>query len=371
MKRKVPCALWVLTIFLVLVTVGSLILLPYLAETTYGPANPSLSILDKYTSSIYLLLNSSDLQDPVQIGGQETTMVIEPGDSINNISTRLAISGLIRDPGIFRMYLIWKGYDTTVQAGTYKLNPGMTGIEIANALQDATPSEVEFNILPGWRMEEIAASLPTSGLSISIPEFLSAAKNPEHQFDFLPLQNASSEGFLFPGSYTLARDTSATDLVSTLMNNFSLYLSSDLVEKFALQGLDVYQAVILASIVEREAVVTDEQPLIASVFLNRLNNGMKLESDPTVQYAVGFDKNSGTWWKNQLTGEDLAIDSPFNTYLYFGLPPSPISNPDLSALHAVAYPATTSYFYFRARCDGSGLHSFAETYEQHLQNGCQ
>jgi UPF0755 protein len=119
--------------------------------------------------------------------------------------------------------------------------------------------------------------------------------------------------------------------------------------------------------VEREAVINEEKPLIASVFLNRLALDMKLDSDPTVQYAIGYDP---VWWPNPLSLADLEVDSPFNTYKYAGLPPAPIANPGLSALRAVAFPADTPYFYFRARCDGSGYHDFAETFEEHLSNGC-
>lgn len=370
MKRKISCALSIFIILLILIFLGSIIYIPILAEKTYGPASSTLGIWEKFSDSLFLLWYSSDLKTPVQIGGQEIKLVIEPGNSIAEISEQLELSGLIKNPRLFSIYLVWMGLDTTVQAGTYKLNPGMTGIEIAFALQDSTPLEVDFNILPGWRMEEIAASLPTSGLAITPDEFINAVRDPNMQLDYLP-QDKSLEGFLFPGSYTVARDISVIDLINILINNFSLYLSNDLYEKFSLQGLDTYQAVILASIIEREAVVADEQPLIASVFLNRLNSGMRIESDPTVQYAIGYDKINNTWWKNPLSSEDLSFDSPYNTYLYFGLPPAPISNPDLSALHAVAYPANTPYYYFRARCDGSGLHSFAETYEQHIKNGCQ
>jgi UPF0755 protein len=369
MKRKISCAI-LIVIIIILLIVGSIVFIPILAEETFGAASSKLNFWDRFSNSLFLLWSKSDLIIPVQTGGQEITLLIEPGSSITEISNQLELLGLVKNPRIFRMYLVWMGLDTTVQAGTYKLNPGMTSIEIAYALQDATPSEVEFNILPGWRMEEIAASLPTSGLAITPDEFINAVINPNVQLDSFP-KGKSLEGFLFPGSYTLARDTSVNDLIKIVIKNFSLYLSNDLSERFTLQGLDMYQAVILASIVEREAIIADEQPLIASVFLNRLNSGMRLESDPTVQYAIGFDRINKTWWKNPLSSEDLSFDSPYNTYLYFGLPPAPISNPNLSALHAVAYPAKTSYYYFRAKCDGSGLHSFAETYEQHIQNGCQ
>ena len=110
--------------------------------------------------------------------------------------------------------------------------------------------------------------------------------------------------------------------------------------------------------------------MIASVFANRLKAGMRLDADPTVQYALGFDPVKGTWWKSPLNLEDLQVVSPYNTYQIQGLPPGPIANPGLSALRAVAFPAETPYYYFRAACDGSGRHTFAETFEQHQGNSC-
>jgi UPF0755 protein len=107
---------------------------------------------------------------------------------------------------------------------------------------------------------------------------------------------------------------------------------------------------------------------IASVFYNRMAAGMKLDSDPTVQYALGFNDRKNTWWTNPLTSTD--VDSPYNTYLYPGLPPGPIDNPGLEALQAVANPQSTPYYYFRAACDGSGRHNFARTYQEHLKNAC-
>jgi len=368
MKRNYSCASLILLVILIMLLVAVIIYIPVLAEQSFGPASSSINLPDRFSYAISLLWSAEDLTTAFLPGGVEQNFVIESGESVTQISDNLRSSGLIRNSKIFRIYLIWKGIDTSVQAGKYDLNPGMTGMEIAHTLQDATPAEIIYNVWPGWRMEEIAASLPTSGLNITPEEFLSAAQN-HAPMVFIP-KNKTAEGFLFPGSYTLSRETTADQLVSILIQNFSNNLSAKLQEDFARQGLDIYQAVTLASIVEREAIVTDEQPMIASVFLNRLDQVMKLDSDPTVQYAVGYDFQKGNWWKNPLTLDDLAIDSPFNTYIYIGLPPTPISNPDLNALQAVANPAQTPYYYFRARCDGSGLHNFSETFEQHLQNAC-
>jgi UPF0755 protein len=117
-------------------------------------------------------------------------------------------------------------------------------------------------------------------------------------------------------------------------------------------------------------VIEGEMPQIASVFLNRLAIGMKLDADPTVQYAVGYDAASQSWWKTSLTAADLATDSVYNTYIYPGLPPTAIAAPSLAALDAVAFPSSTGYYYFQAACDGSGAHVFAVTYEEHLANNC-
>jgi UPF0755 protein len=139
----------------------------------------------------------------------------------------------------------------------------------------------------------------------------------------------------------------------------------------ARQGLTLYQAVTLASIVEREAVVDDERPLIAGVYLNRHRIGMKLDADPTVQYALGYQSDQQNWWKRGLTLEDLAVDSPYNTYVYTGLPPGPIASPGLDSLAAVVYPEASDYLYFRATCDGSGRHVFARTLEEQVANACE
>ena len=182
--------------------------------------------------------------------------------------------------------------------------------------------------------------------------------------------NATGEGFIFPDTYNFRRDVPLYELFNTFFANFEQNLSIEIRDGYALQGLDIFQAVTLASIVEKETVVAEEMPLIASVFLNRLAAGMPLESDPTVQYAIGYNPAQKTWWTNPLTSDDLQINSPYNTYQGNGLPPGPIANPGIDALRAVAFPAQSPYYYFRAACDGSGKHVFSETFQQHLNNAC-
>ena len=178
------------------------------------------------------------------------------------------------------------------------------------------------------------------------------------------------EGFFFPDTYTLPRATDVTQLLDVIARNFAASLAPDIQNGFAAQNLSVHQAVTLASIVQREAVHIEEAPLIASVYLNRFAIGMKLDADPTIQYALGYQTETGLWWKSPLALADLKVESPFNTYLNKGLPPAPISNPGIEALRAVAFPQPSPYYFFRAACDGSGYHVFAETFEEQLANGC-
>lgn len=368
-KKKRSCLPWVLLSLALIAVISILVYLPELAEQSYGAPVTTLSPWQRFSYSLQLVWQAADLSVPVDPQGAEQLFVIEQGETIYAISTRLEGSGLIRDADIFRIYLIYKGLDTSVQSGKYTLSPAQTAIQVAQAIQDATPTEVTFRVLAGWRMEEVAASLPTSGLSIAPEVFIAAAQNPVQSPYLLPA-GASAEGFLYPDTYILPRSTTPDQLVSVLMQKFAAFLSLELQDGFSRQGLDVFQAVTLASIIEREAIVDEEMPLIASVFYNRLASGMKLETDPTVQYALGYNLSQSTWWTNPLSLNDLNVSSPYNTYRNFGLPPGPICNPGPSALQAVAFPAQTPYYYFRARCDGSGLHSFAETFDQHLQNAC-
>jgi UPF0755 protein len=366
MKR---IAVFLIVVPIVLV-VGLLIFIPEQAERTYGPANRNLSTADKLQYSALMLWHDGLITKPVNPMGSEQSFKIESGETVGEISNRLQIAGLIPSASAFRDYLVYRGLDTTIQSGDFLISPQMSALAIADEIQDGTPDEVVFSVLAGWRMEEIAASLPTSGLNITPDEFLAAARTPRSDLDFIAT-GATTEGFLYPMQYTFPRGIRAEELVSILVQNFGFYLSPELRQGFSDQGLSIYEAVTLASIIEREAIVDDEMPMLASVFLNRMKTGMKLDTDPTIQYALGWNPEQNTWWTNPLSETDLQIDSPFNTYHYSGLPPAPISNPSLTALQSVAFPAQTNYFYFRALCDGSGRHAFAETFEEHVNNACQ
>ena len=343
--------------------------IPSRATWVYGAPSPSLPIPQRIQYSALLLWYDGLLTRPLDTSGVEQSFTVETGESVNSIASRLEVVSLIRDAGAFRSYLIYSGLDTTIQSGKYKLSTAMSAIAIARELQDATPEEVTFVILPGWRMEEIAASLTTSGLTFSPEEFLAAARTPHPDYEYLA-SATTAEGFLYPESYIVPRGVTADDFVSGLLRNFALHLTHDIRNGFEQNGLTVYQAVTLASLVEREAVQDDEKPMIASVYLNRYNINMKLDADPTVQYALGYSLIQQSWWTSPLSLIDLQVNSPYNTYVNTGLPPTPIASPSLDALRAVAFPAQTNYLYFRAKCDRSGYHEFSETFDEHLANVC-
>ena len=377
-KRRTPLnAILPLGLVVVLCLGACFLIFGYLeinrrAETAFGPPSPSLDPVQHLQLSVQLLFQADQLHRPAAIFGDSVSFDIPLGESPLAIASRLESSGLISNASAFVTYLKYSGLDTTLQAGKYSLSPTVNPVELAHILQDATPTEITLSILTGWRLEEIAATLPTSGLAITPDEFLLAASSPTAQTP-LPVdfpEGSTLEGFLFPGSYRIPRETSATQLLNILGEEFKTQLTMDLMDGFQLQGLNVFQAVTLASIVEREAVVAEEMPLIASVFLNRLKIGMPLEADSTVQYARGFNQEQDTWWTNPLSSSDLQFDSPYNTYIYPDLPPGPIANPGSRALRAVAFPAQSPYYYFRATCDDSGLHTFSETFDEHLNKAC-
>jgi UPF0755 protein len=363
--RRAP----VLVLLLACTILTVILAVPALAAHAYGPPARGLSSIQVLQYSARLLWDDGLLTRATDPEGPVQDFEVQQGESIASISDRLESARIISGASTLRDYLIYTGLDTSVQAGTYRVGPAMSIVDIARRMQDATPEDVTFVILPGWRMEEAAASLPTSGLEVTPDEFVSAASAPRSDYDFL-VGAPTTEGFLYPDSYVLPRATTAAGLVDALLRGFSLHLDTNLVEGFRRQGLSIYQAVTVASIVQREAVDPAEAPLIASVYLNRLKIGMRLEADPTVQYALGYNAAHQTWWTNPLSLDDLHFSSAYNTYANDGLPPTPIDNPGLGALQAVAFPANTPYYYFRARCDQSGTHAFSQTFEEHLQNIC-
>ncbi|MGB9724463.1 MAG: endolytic transglycosylase MltG [Chloroflexia bacterium] len=310
----------------------------------------------------------------------EVVFVIEPGETTAGIAHRLAEQNLIRAiwpipaDWLFRTWAWVRGMDGRLEAGRHVLRYGMTLDEILEALAvSPTVEEITFTIREGLRLEEVAEVLEAQDV-MSAEEFLEAVKQP-YDYDFLAdrPEGASLEGYIFPDTYTVPRTYTPTQVVDFILQNFDRQFDAEMRQEVQVQGRTVYEVVTLASIVEREAVVDAERPIIAGVFLNRLKAGWPLAADPTVQYALGYNARQGTWWPvlyfDELGIESLdEIDSPYNTYRYAGLPPGPICNPGLASLRAALQPAQTDYYFFVAKNDGSGEHAFARTAEEHAAN---
>ncbi len=288
----------------------------------------------------------------------------------SEVVAALETDGLVRDADLLLQYMRYRGLDRGIQAGRYQLNGGQSLRQIAETLQSASAQATQVTVVEGWRREQIAGALAASDLRMDPQAFLNASQNLPPGADAGGLSPGDSlEGYLFPDTYLYEPGTTPDEAVRAMIEDFDQRVTPDLRAAFDVRGLSLDQAVTLASIIEREAVVSEERPVIASVFLNRLAAGLNLDADPTIQYALGLQPD-GSWWKTALTVDDLGFDSPYNTYLYPGLPPGPICSPGLDALRAVGFPAETNFLYFRAACDGSGRHLFAETYAEHLQNAC-
>lgn len=344
--------------------------IPARAEILFGPPSDALDEVTRWRLAWTLVENVDALTLPSDPNGEAQSFEIGAGEPASSVIQRLGEAGLVRSSSVFRDYLIYSGADTRLVPGQYTLSPRMSAIDIAADIQNIAATGVRLRILPGWRMEEVAAALPTNGLQITEAEFLTAVSEPPvgGVAAYWP-SNADHEGLLFPDVYSLPRSITTDGLIGILTENFRTHVNGEVQAGFAAQDLSVYEAVTVASIVQREAVVLEEMPLIASVFLNRIAIDMKLEADPTVQYALGYSDVWG-WWKAPLFLNDLTVDSPYNTYRYGGLPPGPIASPGIEALRAVAFPEPSDFYYFRALCDGSGRHTFSFTFEEHLSKEC-
>ncbi len=296
------------------------------------------------------------------------------GSGAGAIAADLFDQALIRDPELFINYARVEGYDRRFEAGLYFLNQTQSIRQIAEILTDSSKSFISFRLLEGARIEELADLVDQNALfDFSGAEILrlvdEAADLPTAFAAWAGIPaGASLEGFMFPDTYQLPPDIAALALRDTLLRSFRERVGDSLRDAALEQGFTLYQVVTLASIVEREAVWRDEHALIASVYRNRLDIGMPLEADPTVQY--GIQGARGSWWPRITRADYRDVNSPYNTYLHRGLPPGPIASPGLSAIQAAIYPEESEYFYFRAACDGSHYHNFAITFDEHLQNGC-
>jgi len=301
--------------------------------------------------------------------GPPVVVPINSGESPDDIGKKLEAAGVIESALHFRILVSLLGYEGLLQAGDYEFDQGISTLEAAQRIRHGRTGPLQATIPEGLRREEIAAILEQEGV-IAADAFLAAAVTP-YDFDFLgDLPPATSlEGYLFPATYSFRRNMAPEEVVRTFLEAFDQNFSLELRQEAQAKGLGIRDVVSLASVIEREAQLPEERPIMAQVFLKRLRTGIPLEADPTVQYALANDPASVAehgYWKQGLTIADLGVDSPYNTYLNNGLPPGPIGNPGIDAIIAVIRPTETNYLYFVAKPDGS--HAFAETLEEHQQN---
>lgn len=275
--------------------------------------------------------------------------IINPGDSLNIIARKLKTEDLIRNPVIFYIVVKQKGIDKKIQAGDFRLSPSMTVEEIADNLTHGT-LDVWVTIIEGLRKEEIAQIISKK---IDVPEV-----------EFI---KQAPEGYLFPDTYLIPKQATSGSVIKILTNTFDNRFNNELKAKIEDLKISEHEAITLASIVEREARNDQDRQTVASILLKRLQNDLPLQVDATVQYALGYQTDEKTWWKTNLTFEDLKIKSAYNTYENIGLPPEPICNPSLSSINAVANAdPTTPYLFYLT--DRKGKMYYGKNLEEHNRN---
>jgi UPF0755 protein len=375
----------------ILFVAGAVLLLAifaYLTNHSFYPATSQLTIqtgsvwpfppLNNQARALYTLLQDrvTDINTPSSSDPHLASFIIVEGETAQEVAQNLHSQGFIREAELFVQLLRYNNLDTQLQAGAYELRRNMTMREIGAALYWGRSARLTVMVPPGWRLEQLAQHLNTNGL-MDGDLFLQQAQlgtSVKHPLLADRPSGQSYEGYLFPGRYPLPEHPTPEFLIAQMLDQLALHLPANVSTLTRRQGLTFYQVLTLASIVERETGLDEERPLIASVYLNRLRAGSHLpylQADPTVQYAMGYQYATGQWWKTPVTLDEYQqVDSPYNTYLYAGLPPGPIASPSLASIMAVLQPAETNYLFFVCQQPGcaGGQHTFAVTYQEHLQN---
>ncbi len=287
---------------------------------------------------------------------------VDPGTRAVTVLERLESAGVLANAGLARVYLVYVLHNPPIQAGDYRFDRPLTTAEVLRKLIRGDVVNLRVTVVEGLTLEETADLLVSAGLGRR-DHFLDLMRSPELIADLDPAAQ-DLEGYLFPETYAFRRRTPEGEIVKAMVKTFRTRFEKEvrplLVAQPRPQG--VRELVTLASIVEKEAKLDGERPLIAAVYQNRLDRHIGLAADPTVIYAM---KRQGTWGGN-IRRVDLQMDSPYNTYRYAGLPPGPICSPGLKSLLAAGAPAHNAYLYFVSRNDGT--HVFAETYAEHNRN---
>lgn len=293
-----------------------------------------------------------DLTTPVALPPGGAVISVAPGESFRTTSARLQAAGVVRHALLLRLWARWNGLDRLVRSGEYRLDQPLSPFEVLVLLRSPMTALHRVTIPEGSTLNQIATLLASAGFG-GADQFLCLARNPRFLLS-LDVPASGLEGYLFPDTYAFAWSTPPERILTTMVEHFRQETAPS--QSLRLDaGMSEPDMVILASIIEKETGVADERPLVSAVFHNRLHLGMLLQSDPTATF--GRDLHGLP------TAADIAVYSPYNTYLHQGLPPGPICNPGLAALRAALTPAKVPYLYFVSRNDGT--HEFSRTLEEH------
>jgi len=296
---------------------------------------------------------------------------IAQGASPGDIVDRLAEVGVATDAETLRTLILLTGAGSSLQAGEYTFSLSTPPAEIVRRLQEGPPLIERITFRSGLRVEQIGLTLEEEGY-FTRAEWDEAIANAERR-EFMG-DDPDFLGYLMPGTYEIGDETTAASLLEEMLDRFEELVTPSLVERANEQGWSLYEVLTLASVVEREAVHPEEKPQIAAAFRNRIDEGIPLQADATVQFALTLTEAGPAsidefgWWKRELTVDDLQLDSPYNTYVYGGLMPGPIANPDIDSIRAVIQPADVDFVYFVASPECDGRHLFAATLEEHNAN---
>lgn len=302
--------------------------------------------------------------------GEDVVVVIPEGATTKQIAQILKENGLIQYPSAFVKRVKESEYRGVLQPGEFTLNTGMNTWEMIEILGYVAPTRTvmaTLTIPEGFSIEQIAARVDEQGL-FTEEEFLDAVQENTYNYDILNsipdgiTVNYRLQGFLFPATYDIYEDTTAHDLVDMMLQKFDQVYNEQMRAQAEAMNYTAFEVVNRAAIVEREAKIDEERPMIAGVINNRLEQGMMLQMCPTVLYPI----TNGIYDKSEVTYDDLEVESPYNTYKNTGLPVGPICNPGEVSLNAVLYPAEHNYLYYHVDNEETGSHIFTETYEEHV-----
>jgi UPF0755 protein len=293
--------------------------------------------------------------------GAQQEITIAKGSSVKAISTQLEKQGIIKDANVFAIYCKLSDKANKIKAGKYILSSAMTVNQIVDKLAsgNAEINSVRFTIPEGFELRQIADRLEAQGL-INKDKFYTAIDKSEFDYSFIkdiPDREGKLEGYLFPDTYDVFKNATEEEIINKMLGRFDKVFTDAYRQRAKELNMTFDEVITLASIIEREAKVDKDRKIISAVFHNRLNKKMKLESCATVQYLLKEQKPV-------LTYKDLEVDSPYNTYMYVGLPKGPIASPGAESIEAALYPENVDFLFFFATADGS--HIFSKTYQEHL-----